>query len=323
MLDWTKYDDFDWKNARQQPMEDSDRAEIEGLVAELLEMSQLPRDQVMGYCSPPGRFAATVVRLPQCHEHDYARRGRELGIDTLGIKVLKSSPDGQREGEKVVRFCRDAIHCLPGLPNEHVQKTIEAGVSRCGVVPRHYVVQQWMSGETLEDLIRRRWTHEPISGAIARTLIEQLFGGIVVPLWRRGTIWWDFRDANYVWDESIGRLAMIDVDSLAAYADEILSQSNDWSRRDKGRETALSRLRQMTLRILLAQGLTGKTKVSRVLDDAWNGVFEPTLRKLGREAKSDPAALEQFLDRLENAGLFRRANPIDLLRGTARHVGPV
>jgi hypothetical protein len=305
MLDWTSYDEFDWKHTQQHPMGISDRTEVERLVAEVLESSQVQREQAWGRCSPPGRFAATVVHLSHFAEDHHAAAARKLGIDEIGIKVFKTSVDGQREGKKVVQLCRDAIHRRPGLPNDHVQKTIDAGMSCSGDAPRHYVVQQWMAGDTLEDLIRRRWILEPIGGTVARSVLEQLFGGIVIPLWSAGTIWWDFRDANYCWDESNTRLAMIDVDSLAAYADEILYRPSDWSRRNKGRETALSRLRQMTLRILLAQGLTRKAAVARELDDAWNELLRPVLQTLGCDAYLGTAALEVFLDRLKHAGLFR------------------
>ncbi len=78
---------------------------------------------------------------------------------------------------------------------------------------------------------RNRWAAEPLAGATLRSLLNQLLGGIVIPLWAAGTLWWDNRDANYCFDAGAGRLALIDVDSLAAYADEILTSPIYWEQR--------------------------------------------------------------------------------------------
>jgi hypothetical protein len=70
------------------------------------------------------------------------------------------------------------------------------------VVPRHLIWkplprQQWVPGHTLEELNRRIWPAQPLDPRVARSILEQLFGAIVMPLWSAGTVWWDFRGANY------------------------------------------------------------------------------------------------------------------------------
>src|SRR5262249_34424605 len=143
-------------------------------------------------------------------------------------------------------------------------------------------------------------------GRHARDLIEQLFGGIIIPLWSAGTVWWDVRDANYC-VTPVGRLQLIDVDSLAAYADEILDTPDDWERRTKGKDTALARLRQMTIRLVLAQGSKGKSKIEKAVRDAWQSDLEPALRALGQSPNSGEvgsAALARFIERLRSNGLL-------------------
>ena len=126
-------------------------------------------------------------------------------------------------------------------------------------------------------------------------------------VWSEGTIWWDIRAANYCWDSTSGRLTLIDVDSLAAYAEEILQTPTLWERRDKGRETALTRLRGLTMRVLLAQEVSvTKKAVETALLQAWRSELESALRALGRDLarrndlKTEAiASLRSFLDRLE------------------------
>lgn len=154
--------------------------------------------------------------------------------------------------------------------------------------------------------MRRHWPIRPIDGAVARLLLEQLIGEVVIPLWSVGTVWWDIRDANYCFDEATGRLTMIDIDSLAAYTDEIIRTPNVWTARDKGRPAALARLRQMTLRILLAQGPVAKATVRRNLYDAWDNELGPALQALGHATDLDGcSAMQRFFDRLETIGLLR------------------
>src|SRR5262249_34455479 len=130
---------------------------------------------------------------------------------------------------------------------------------------------------------------------------------IVIPLWSEGTIWWDVRDANYCLEEGSGRLTLIDTDSLAAYLDEILHTPSVWQQRDKGRLTALARLRQMTPPIGRGQGRSGGKKVQTAFTTAWQAEMEPALLALGREPaqrENAVAALERVLQRLEETGLL-------------------
>jgi hypothetical protein len=244
------------------------------------------------------------VRLRPGLAHRYRDEAAERGVGAVGVKVFKTTPDARREAELLVPFHRDDLHRLPGLPSGHVQRSVTAGVWR----GQAFVIQEWVAGDSLEDLIRRRWPTEPLAGARARSLVSQLLGRIVVPLWSAGTVWWDVRDANYCYDEPRDHLTLIDVDSLAAYADEILRNPGVWQRRDKGRETALARLRQMTLRLLLAQGLRPRRRVEAGLSEALANELTPTLARLGHQLEASSqaeSALERFLDRLGQAELLR------------------
>ena len=309
MIDWTDYDRFDWNGSRQEPMSQVERNTVEELAARILQLSEAHRQSMWGRCSPPGRFAATVVKVSSHFAHRYSKSITRSALPSLGIKLLKSSNDARREATKIVPFHRDQLDRLPGIPNDHIQRSVDADMIGAGSSRRGYVVQEWIEGESLETLVRRKSLVQPIDPTAAHALIEQLYARIVIPLWSVGTIWWDIRDANFVWNEKTGRLTMIDVDSLAAYADEILNEPDSWTRRDKGRETALARLRQLTLRILLAQGLTGKSKVERTLKEIWTAELEPVLERLGRGSCVHPdAALHGFLTCLNRAPELQPSN---------------
>jgi serine/threonine protein kinase len=76
-----------------------------------------------------------------------------------------------------------------------VQKSLDAGVrwDRQGE-ERAFIIQEWVDGDSLEDLLRRRGPAEPFAGAVIRSILDQLLGGIIIPLWADGTVGWDVRD---------------------------------------------------------------------------------------------------------------------------------
>lgn len=297
-IDWAEYDNFDWAGSSQAPLPGPRREAVAELVADVLGLSAEQRLAAWGSASPPGRYAATVVRVRSGVRHRIQERAAEAGVADVGVKVFKATPDARREAAKLLPFYRHHIHRLPGLPNQRVQRHLEAGAltDRLGE-ERAFLVQEWVEGDTLEELVRRRWPGAPIAGTLARSLIEQLLGGIVIPLWAAGTIWWDVRDANYCLCARTHRLMMIDVDSLAAYADEILETPAVWARRDRGRLTALSRLRQMCGRLLLAQAPPSKKKIETALAQAWEAELVPALSRLGKSEKREAAeaSLQRFL----------------------------
>jgi hypothetical protein len=303
-VDWADYEAFAWSNARQSPLDDRQRANLAAWAADLLELGAADRAGVWGHASPPGRYAATVIRLAPRLGHRFKLAADRAQIAAVGIKLFKVTPDAARAARQAVDFHARALGRLPGLPNPRVQRSISAGL-RPDDGPgseRGYVVQEWMRGASLEDCLRVTWAKVPVDRSVVRSLLEQLFGDIVIPLWQAGTVWWDFRDANFCCDDGV--LRMIDVDSLAAYAGEILRTPARWDARDKGRATAIARLRRMSVRLLCARQGAAKSRVERGLNDAWLP-FEPALQRLGHDAGAGEAArvaLERFLDALEHAG---------------------
>jgi hypothetical protein len=300
-LDWSAYDGFDWANSRQLPLPEPGRQDVEEFVAGLLRLPEATRRTTWGSASPPGRYAATVVRIVPGVAHPFAERATVQGIAQIAVKLFKTSADAWREGRSLVEFHNRQFPRLPGLPHPRVQRSLEAGIQHQGCQERIYVVQEWVGGASLEDLLRRQWPREPLSGGQAQGLIEQLLGGIVLPLWSVGTVWWDVRDANFCYDRERERLVLIDVDSLAAFADEILDTPTLWTRRSKGRTTALARLRQMTIRLTAAQGLRPRSRVEQTITRAWKELLEPALLRLGQACAAERAAREaltSFLERL-------------------------
>ena len=305
-LDWTPYDGFAWDQARQAPLDDRQRRLLEEWAADVLALAAPEQARTWGSASPPGRYAATVVRVGAV-EHRYRLEAQQRGIAAIGLKVFKDSADARREARGLIPFHRDLVHRLPGLPCAHVQRSLTAGTWPCQGGERAFVVQEWVVGASLEDLIRRRWPAAPLDGGRVRSLLQQLFGGLVIPLWAQGLVWWDVRDANFCYDEPAGRLTMIDSDSLAAFADEILDTPKVWQRREKGRQTALARLRQMTVRLVLAQGLRPRRRAEEGVAEAWRQELEPALAVLGRVPaglQSAQKGLTRFEERLEQAGLL-------------------
>ncbi len=302
-LDWTAYDGFDWAGSNQRPLDEAGRQALEETAADVLGLGAAQRGRTWGRASPPGRYAATVVRIAPGVEHVHRVPAVAGGLEMVGLKLFKLFPDARRESARLVPFHREQLPRLPGLPCPHVQRSLTAGFHASG---RGFVVQEWLEGDSLEDLVRRRWPAAPPDGRLVAALLRQLFAGLVVPLWSAGTLWWDIRDANFLVDAT-GRLLMIDVDSLAAYAGEALAGTS-WEQRDSGRATALNRLRAMSLRLVQAQGIRPAGRARAAVRAVWQEELGPVLLRLGRDPAATgaaAAALEHFLDRLARQHLFR------------------
>ena len=294
-IDWTNYEEFDWVNAQQSPMSEDQRAEVTEFVAVIMGVAKEHHHEVWGTASPPGRFAATVVRLRPDIFHRYVDRATSAGVLEVALKVFKTTPDGRREAKRVVPFLREELHRLPGWPNRSVQLPLHAGSQG----ERAYIVQEWVTGNTLEEFLRPPAT---VSSSQVCSIVDQLLGNIVIPFWENGTIWWDFRDANFCFDVSSNRLKMIDVDSISAYAQEILTSPEVWTRRDKGRSTAIPRLRQMVYRLIQAQSNFKRQSAETRFRQAWQAGIEPVLQGLGKapgQETNSRRTLAQFMDRLE------------------------
>ncbi|MBV8406877.1 MAG: hypothetical protein JOY64_04545 [Alphaproteobacteria bacterium] len=290
-IDWTAYDSFAWSKAKQSPMDDGQKAAIAQCAADILALAADERQQAWGQASPPGRFAATVIRVPPGVAHAFKASAAEEGIDEIGLKLFKTTRDAEREAAKVLVFHMGELKRLPGIPNPLVQRSLAAGMYGEGTGrARGYVVQEWVQGATLEDWLRTCWPIHPPDGDSVCNIIEQLFDGIIIPLWHAGTVWWDIRDANFCYCEQRQVLRMIDVDSLGAYAREILGQNGRWDAREKGRATALARLRRACVRLLCAQADAPKGRIENALHEAWASILEPELRLLGIKANGDRAA---------------------------------
>jgi hypothetical protein len=290
-LDWTAYDAFDWPASQQTPLDPAGRTALTDLVARILSLPPAIQSTVWGAAAPPGRFAATVVRVP-IELVPSPWREQATDMTALGVKVFKTTGDARREADRLLPFHQTQLPHLPGLPHPRVQRSLAAGRTQ----GRAWLLLEWLPGVGL-DVWRAGFTKSaPAPLPVVLGLIEQLLGGIVLPLWDRGLIWWDFRDANCCVDTT-PRLTLLDVDSLAAYADEILTTPAIWTQRDKGRVTAESRLRNMTGRLLQSAGRSAKKH-----EPAWAEHIAPVLQGIGRTVPLERAqeSLQRFLASLGN-----------------------
>ena len=125
---------------------------------------------------------------------------------------------------------------LPGLPNGHVQEVVGINtVEDASGRRRGYLVHLWVAGTVLEERIKGDLTASEVL-----QIADDLFQQIIIPLWSKGSSWWDVRDSNYVVTPD-GRLMMIDSDSVGAYADEILQTPSVFTKRNRGSRTAMKR----------------------------------------------------------------------------------
>jgi hypothetical protein len=223
-IQWDDYDAFDWAASSQAPMDSVRKASLTQCAEEILELRRADRLRIWGFASPPGRYASTVIRMGTDVSHRFTSEVAAAHLEEVGLKLYKTDRAVRSEATRLVQFHQRQIERLPGLPNPRVQKSVSAGHARNGLgQEQHYVVQQWMPGETFDQFVKRRRELVQSNGLNMASIIRQLFAEIIFPLWSAGTVWWDMRDANFCYSEHTDTVSLIDVDSLGAYADEILA----------------------------------------------------------------------------------------------------
>lgn len=291
-LDWTSYDAFDWAASQQTPLTLAERATLAEMVAGVLHLAS-EEATVWGQASPPGRYAATVVQVSRSLLSP-SWGDVPAGLPWLGVKVFKTTADARREAEKILSFHQHQLHRLPGLPHPRVQRSLGVGQTQ----GRVWILLEWFPGVGLDCWRAGFSKSHPADLAVVRSLLEQFLGEIVLPLWSVGLIWWDFREANCCVDPTTNQLYLLDVDSLAAYAGEILTTPTLWTQREKGRGTAEARLRNMTWRLLQTAGQHGK-RATEAFRSAWNEQVAPILATIGQTMPLEVAQdrFKQFLNR--------------------------
>lgn len=253
-LDWSRYDAYFETPRQQSPVAPDARHEIESLVAQILRLDPAICGTLWGACSPPGVSAQTVVRVPGTVSHQFRRESQGKAV---GVKLFKTQqgPGAPKQSE-VIRAHVARRTGFPGLPSPHVQEVYSGG-EFCG---RFYLIQEWIEGEPLGDVLGRK---DGLPVSEVRCILNDLYRGILIPLWSKGAIWWDIRDANYCLQplETGRRLVMIDTDSLVAYAREIVETPSDFTRRDSTKQRAMARVKTIVEK--LAWAPFGSQKIPR------------------------------------------------------------
>ena len=252
MINWIHYDNFDWDKAKQVPMTKGERNEVAMLAAKFIGMEDTNKTKIWGIASPPGRWAATVIQVLPGTEHKFLDDMQRENIDSLGLKIYKNTVDGQREVNRVKPVYENGFSRLPGLPNAHVQRIIDAdSISFNGHGERYILVQEWIEGYSLDYYLKNSNSNLLLTPEEVKDVLAQLYKDIIIPLWSSGNIWWDIRDANFIFNPMDQKLSLIDVDSLSSYYEEKVLTPRIWLKRDKGRNFALTRLRGITERLIL------------------------------------------------------------------------
>lgn len=250
-LNWKNYDEYFEHPRDQKPLDEPARQEVERLTVGILQLNDEYLRLLWGHCSPPGVNAQTVVQVESAIPHRFTDLS---GNKAIGVKIFKKG-----KGSKLIQDHTHSRNKLPGLPNNLVQNVYEAGEHE-GIC---YLIQEWIEGDSLETYLTRK---TPLPPDVAQQLISDLLDGIIVPLWSAGTIWWDIRAGNFCVTERDGkqRLVLIDTDSLLAYADEIIGTPNVFTKRAKGKITALKRIKTIVKNVLLSSLPEACPKLSKI-----------------------------------------------------------
>lgn len=238
-LDWRKYDAY---KGKQVLMEAEGKAAFERLAADVLKISATDTKNLWGEVYAPGRNAAVVHVFPGTR-HGFGRK-------EIGFKLFNQEKDGKAYGPNMIKFHAQHRVTLPGLPHPRVQEVIATGDK---ITPdgrkHHYMIQEWIAGDTLDLLIERGITQNEIL-----RVLDDLFLKIVIPLWRQGVVWWDFRRNNMVFTPE-QELHLIDSDALEASMKDMLAKPAVYTERNRHTKTVMLRYRTWMLNQMLSSCL--------------------------------------------------------------------
>ena len=237
------YDNYDWQGGRQAPLIARRKKGIEEKAAAMLEIHEADVKRGWGVAYPPGCFAQTVIAVNDGVRHRHSKYGK------IGLKIFNLQR-GLNEWGRLKKFYREYRAKLPGMEvNQHIQKVYEWGICKnADGVERPCLAQEWIEGETIEQLIKAG----KISRADVLRILDDLFLKLLIPLWGQGTKWWDARQSNYVLHPQRG-LVMIDPDTLADFAEEIATTPGVYEKRNKfNPDEAISRYTTMIIDLALA-----------------------------------------------------------------------
>jgi len=287
-LKWKHYDEYFSHPRDQQQIDENTKLEIERIAAEILHLDAQTLQSTWGSCSPPGVFAQTVVRVKSSTPH------RFLGIcqnKVIGLKIFKKG-----KGRKLVLDHKHLRNKPPGLPNELVQGVYDADEHN----GTFFLVQEWIAGESLETNLNRK-THLPPD--VVQQLINDLFEGIIIPLWSAGTIWWDIRTGNFCVTERDGkqRLVLIDTDSLLAYAEEIIETPHVFTKRNHGKVTALKRIKTIATDLVMSAIPEEKLRGKRSIEKQIRAIADACLVDFDQHGRLENGqqSFERLIERLE------------------------
>lgn len=283
-LDWKNYDSYFDGSVKQPQLPSTSKQALEEELSSMLRLDEAVRPSVWGECTQPGCYGLTVIHLPASLRHRWNPDAQKA----IGLKVFHLDGFGGRKAEPLVKFHLEVRPRYPGLPQLQVQEVLDGGQLACCLPDesgkRWYLIQEWIEGETWDQWLESR----DISPDHGVELLQSLFGGIILPLWSRGVIWWDIRAGNYCVRRS-GKgheVVMIDTDSLEAYHKEILETPADHSIRDAKKGTGVKRLRTMIDQL-------SKAVMSRP---------NPTARTRAATKASSTQEVADFLQRLSSPG---------------------
>jgi hypothetical protein len=229
MINWNLYDRHDWSKCKQKIMDSAQKSDFEQLGADILQLRHSDAVSCWGSAFPPGRNAM-VIRINPSVTHHFSVEGTLMCIKIFNLV------DGETMRRKILKFHTEQRSQFAGLPHPLVQNVLHCGtVTARDGKERSFLVQDWVHGEILEDKLKRVVPRED-----AWRILDDLFLGLVIPLWGVGSSWWDVRESNYVFT-SDRRLVMIDSDTIGGYADEITCRPTIFTDRNKGTLTAMER----------------------------------------------------------------------------------
>jgi hypothetical protein len=223
-IDWRFYNEQRQKRGLQ-ALDEATARVLEDFAADNLQLGRDARASEWGRAEGYGLYSAAVIRTNLGIQHPF----RDV-CESVAIKIFHSAAD------KVIQFQREVFPRIWQLP---LQKTLHGGIATNQTGKRRgYLVLEFVEGMPLDQLV----AGPTLPAQVLENLLREFLQGCLIPLWASSYRFWDFRPANLVVKTPGTQMVMIDTDTLAAAAEEILNRGDDWTQRNQWERLAFQRL---------------------------------------------------------------------------------
>lgn len=273
-IDWS---DIDLKREQlnKSPYTTVEKRALEVDAAKILGVDSSHRDERWGRAVG---YGARSIALIQPDIGVPTRFSDHHGHHVL-VKLFKGRGKPGRAGDFLHYHGQSFSQIKALIENGHLQQSLDAGSTPQNT---HYAILACVEGMLFREYLSGSHTEQEV-----KSLLEDLFCRIWIPLWAAGLRFKDCHPGNFMVSDSV-QLVMIDTEQMRKDAVELLTEPDVWKQRDRHEDSGLRKIPKLLENC--SQSYGRKRSASQLKKWEWYEALCMQLRQLGRGDDSTDAA---------------------------------